>query len=413
MSSEHELERAIRSWVADGSKRLPDGNLDAALEQISRTRQRRATWWSALQLPEVNTAVQFGILAAALAVVTIFGLSYLVAPNLGGPADPAASPTEAASASGPLLVYQLAGDIYLARADGTDPTLVAEDGYLSPGNVWSPDGRYFLYQSSGEFLIRDADGRMVSSFPARFGAMFSDHSAWSPDSTRIQGWTVDRAAIEIYSIHGDVEASLPTPDGYSRLYDIGAQWAPDGRSIIAPVQRARAAGEVWELPVDGSAPRQVAPDHAFARQSVTFAPDGRHVAYIRDAGTPEAPKAELFVANGDGSDARLVVEPGRYPAFPEWSPSGDRLAYSVSKGNAVDLVVLDLASGVIQTAIADFSRDGYPPFSWSPTGDEILFAAPGPGGGPSLWTVNVDGTERAVLVEDSVWGELQPVDPAS
>jgi Tol biopolymer transport system component len=401
MTRDPDLIGLIEGYLDDfeGDTPLPDATRDAIRTRLPSTTQRPA-WWPRWRSLEINTLMKYALGAAAVVVIAFYGVQIL------SPAGAVGGRPE-----GARLVYQLGGDIYLANADGTGSTLVADDGYLSPGNVWSPDGRYFLYQSSGELRLGDADGRMVSSFPARFGAMFSDHSAWSPDSTRIQGWSPGRAGIEIYSIDGDLEASLSLPDGYSRLWDVGAHWAPDGRSLFAYLRGADAVGEVWELPVDGSAPRRVAPDHAFASQSVTFAPDGRHVAYIRDAGTPEAPAAQLFVANGDGSDARLVVEPGRYPAFPEWSPSGDRLGYFVSKGNAVDLVVLDLASGVIQTAIADYSRDGYPPFSWSPTGDVILFAAPGPGGGPSLWTVNVDGTERAVLVEGSVWGELQPVDP--
>lgn len=349
----------------------------------------------------------------SLAIIVVLGLA------IGGCAADVTSPTSREATAqapsgdgGTRLVYQLAGDIYLGHADGTDATLVADGtpgvSYsLSPGSVWSPDGAYFLYHSDGEIHVRDADGRMVSSFPAQFG--YWDRPAWSPDSTRIQGWTRDGAEIAIYNINGDLEASLLPPDGYGRLWDVGAYWAPDGRSLFAAVQRPGDVGEVWELPVDGLAPHQVPPDHALASQSVTFARDGRQVAYLRDAGT----EMQLFIANADGSGGKMVGEAGSRPAFPSWSPGGDRLGYAVSNGNVIDLAVLDLASGNIQTAVAGFSRDGYPPFSWSPTGNQILFAAPNPAGMTSLWSANADGTGRAVLIEGAAWGELQPVAPAS
>lgn len=429
MNSEHDLERAVRTWVARGSEQLPDAYLDAALDAIASTAQRRATWWPVWRLGTMNTALKFGLIASVVAVATVLGLAYLGAPGVGDRAPADASPTSVPSPQGHgLLVFEVQGDIYLAEADGSNPNRVADgmnqtlvsggppeddgvdaDGVvysLSPGSTWSPDGLHFVYSSSdGEFHISDAEGRVVTSFAPTPAFGYWDKQAWSPDSTRLQGWTSDGTQIAIYGIDGLLQASISPPEGYRRLYDIGAFWAPDGRSLIAPIQQGRNEGEVWELPIDGSAPRQLAEDDPLANAWATLSFDGSRVAF-----TPDSPDSALYVANADGTDTRGVAAGQNGVAMPKWSPSGTHLAFYAGR-NVIDLRVLDVASGIVLTAVPEASRDGYPPYGWSPAGDRLLFMLPGGDGetsAPSLWTVNLDGTDRTLLVEGALWGEWQP-----
>ena len=44
MRTDHDLERAVRLWVAQGSDQLPEPALDAALDRIEMTKQRHAGW---------------------------------------------------------------------------------------------------------------------------------------------------------------------------------------------------------------------------------------------------------------------------------------------------------------------------------------------------------------------------------
>ncbi|MBA3236463.1 MAG: PD40 domain-containing protein [Chloroflexi bacterium] len=352
------------------------------------------------------TASRFGLASALVAVAALIGLT-VVAPNVPLPALGGPPATTAPTESGGILVYELGGVIYLADADGSDPTRVG-DGYLQQtwmtGSVWSPDGRHFIYRDGdGTTQMSDAEGRVVASFASTFA------TSWSPDSTLLQGWTSDETRIAVYGIDGVLQASLALPEGYGRLYETEGVWAPDGRSVLVHIRQSD-RGEAWELPIDGSAPRRLADDHPFARRSRAFSRDGRRVAYVVQP--PEAPAPELVVANADGSDARTVARlagPNDVAAaFLEWSPDGERLAYFMSRGGQIDLVVLEVATGTISTAVPEFSREGYPPFSWSSASDRLLFAAPGDGGDTSLWSVNVDGTGRRLLVEGSTWGAMSP-----
>lgn len=338
-------------------------------------------------------------LAGGALIVMVMLSLYAFNSNVGPP-DPTSTPhsppaTTAPAEANRLLVYELDGVIYLADADGSHPTRVGDGGLQQTtmtGSVWSPDGRHFVYHNDGDSHIADAQGRVVASFASRFEGPWGG-PYWSPDSTRLQEWTDNGTRISIYGIDGDVQTSLALPDGYARLYETEAVWASDGRSVLVRIRQSD-AGEVWQVPIDGSAPQRVADDHPFVRGRGAFSPDGRRVAYVPNSGP-----GELLVANADGSDARKIAEAG-LSGFMAWSPDGERLADINSGGN---LVVLEVATGTVSTAVRGFSSDGLPPFSWSSASDKLLFAASG-----DLWSVNVDGTGRTTLVEGAGWGAMPP-----
>jgi hypothetical protein len=97
MSSDRDTTRIVRAWLDEGVTALPDHVLDAVLDQLPDTHQRRATWWPARRIPLMNNIAKFG-LAAVVVVAALLGYSYLVAPNVGGPSlgDPTPTPTPTA-----------------------------------------------------------------------------------------------------------------------------------------------------------------------------------------------------------------------------------------------------------------------------------------------------------------------------
>lgn len=95
MRTDHDLERAVRAWVALGSEQLPDPALDAALDQIGKTKQRHAGWLARrINLMNGNT-LKLGFAAVAIIAVAILGMRFLPA-TVGGPSDLTPSPTSAA-----------------------------------------------------------------------------------------------------------------------------------------------------------------------------------------------------------------------------------------------------------------------------------------------------------------------------
>ena len=98
MSSDRDTTRIVRSWLEEGATALPDRVLDAVLDQVPATSQRRPLW-PARRFPEMNNALKLVIAAAAVLVVVIVGISLL--PRSGGVGGsgpgPTSNPTQTAT----------------------------------------------------------------------------------------------------------------------------------------------------------------------------------------------------------------------------------------------------------------------------------------------------------------------------
>ncbi len=104
MTTDRDLDRIARAWLADGPEELSDRVIDAAVDQIHLTRQRR-TFGVPWRLPTMTTPAR--VATAAVIGVLVFGGALLFfgrpgQPAVGGAAaSPSASvaPTTAPSAA--------------------------------------------------------------------------------------------------------------------------------------------------------------------------------------------------------------------------------------------------------------------------------------------------------------------------
>jgi hypothetical protein len=95
MSTDRDVERIVRSWMEEGVMALPDRVLDAVLDQLPATPQRRLPWLARTS-PFTNNLVGLALTAAAV-VALVLGIRFLSAPSVGD--NPAATPTPRPSAS--------------------------------------------------------------------------------------------------------------------------------------------------------------------------------------------------------------------------------------------------------------------------------------------------------------------------
>lgn len=101
MSTDRDTPRIVRSWLEDGVTALPDRVLDAVLDELPATPQRRATRWPARRFSTMSTNAKFGLGVAAAALVAVVGFSIFTGQNVGGlnPGDgPEATPGPTAPA---------------------------------------------------------------------------------------------------------------------------------------------------------------------------------------------------------------------------------------------------------------------------------------------------------------------------
>jgi hypothetical protein len=99
MSTNRDFDRIAGAWLAEGPKELNDRVLDAALDEVHLTHQRRriAVPW---RLPPMNTPVRLVAVVAIIAVVGYAGLTFLnLSSDVGARPSPTPSPTLAPTAT--------------------------------------------------------------------------------------------------------------------------------------------------------------------------------------------------------------------------------------------------------------------------------------------------------------------------
>ena len=158
----------------------------------------------------------------------------------------------------------------------------------------------------------------------------------------------------------------------------GATWSPDGRELIYSMQ-----GSLWRQRVGSREARQLTSGAGYDYQP-DWSPDGRYVAYAsyrRDA-------VELRLLDLASGDSRTLLRDGAVNVEPRWSPDGRRLAFVSSAYQGrwhIFIASLSAAGepGVIERVTEDRTsnlpryyygaHDQYLSPTWSPDGKELIF----------------------------------------
>lgn len=157
--------RVVRSWLQTDEHESADRVLDAVLDRLDTTPQRRATRWPAWRLINMNNTAKVALAAVAVLAIAFLGIRVLLpAQNVGDPGPtPTPTPTPVALHSGPLAAGTYAahpfagpGGGYAACLEASEPdcdpaaaasvriTFTVPDGWTGFGDdenvVWLADG---------------------------------------------------------------------------------------------------------------------------------------------------------------------------------------------------------------------------------------------------------------------------------
>jgi hypothetical protein len=264
MSTDRDTTRIVRSWLRADEHDSADRVLGSVLDRLDTTPQRRATWWPARRLPELNTTAKLALGAAAVVVVALLGINLLLpgGPRIGGPdpslaSEPSVTPSSAPTALRGGEAPLEPGGRYVTHPLASDPqlsvTFAAPDGWVAfnfstlvPVGDESIDGGVgavvaFL-ETSGIYSdpcdsLGDADVD-TGTTPEDLADAFSAQTAYEASVTDV---TLDGYAGKLVELQlpSDFDASCPREEYY--VFEGGPY--PQG-----PDNRWR----LWILDVEGS-----------------------------------------------------------------------------------------------------------------------------------------------------------------
>ena len=151
MSTDRDTTRIVRSWLRADEHESADRVLEAVIDQLDTTPQRRATWWPARRFPEMNNSAKLALAAAAVVVAAFLGMRFMLPPNIGGPQE-IPVPTSTASPSALPAQGDLEAGTYRIDADEWAPRPLTftvpegwrtSDGFVSKGEGTQPAPREF------------------------------------------------------------------------------------------------------------------------------------------------------------------------------------------------------------------------------------------------------------------------------
>lgn len=120
--------------------------------------------------------------------------------------------------------------------------------------------------------------------------------------------------------------------------------------------------------------------------SPSWSPDGRQIAFYSERDG----KADLFVAERDGTNRRTLARTPADEGGPAFSPDGQLIAFDSEAGGSFDIWVMRRDGTDVRRLTTDPARDVAP--AWSPDGRRIAFMSSRDNPEFDLYEMNADGS---------------------
>jgi len=285
-----------------------------------------------------------------------------------------AATSAAWSRDGKLLAYSRGSLIYLAKADGSDPKILASIQGFATEIRFSPDGsrlRFTVYQTGRTLAslweIR-SDGRelhpLLQGWRTPPGECCGE---WSPDGRYYFFISGRDAASDIYALeerpralHRAPTAPIQLTAGPLQFYS--ATPSSDGSKLLVQATQPRA-----QLVRYDTNSKQFVPFlSGISATDLSYSPDGQWVAYVT------IPEGNLWRSRIDGTERQQLTYPPTRALLPLWSPDDTRILYqSYTIGKDWKAQSVSSRGGASEDVLPD-GRAAVD-FNWTPDGRQLIF----------------------------------------
>jgi len=286
-----------------------------------------------------------------------------------------AAETAAWSPDGKMLAYTNLGDLFVAKADGTEPRkLLSVKGDILHV-TWSPDSAHLRFDSS------ETAGTISENLAWEVSLAGTDlHrllAGWhTPPDECCGKWTADgkyfvfQSRSQIWTLsqkggfrHSEAKPILLTSSPLSLSSPLPSK---DGKKLFVVGQNYR--GELMRY--ESKSAQFVPFLGGISAEYVDFSKDGQWVAYVsyRD-GT-------LWRSKVDGSERLQLSYPPMYPVLPRWSPDGKKIIFfefGFTPDKPARMYEVTPDGGSLRQLLPNDAQQQLDP-NWSPDGSKIIFA---------------------------------------
>ena len=203
-----------------------------------------------------------------------------------------------------------------------------------------------------------------------------------------------------------------------KIRDVGGtmSWSPDSKELIVTPETMPIVKEgrveffqTWRLNADGSGARKL-PIPTVDRVA-DWSPDGQWIVTFADRRLPTMPSYQLYIMHLDGTDERQISDGIGRDFSPRFAPDGKKVAYLHAVGYDQSIQVVNLDGTGRRILVQDSPERAHDQFAWSPDGRSIVYRVRTPvidqregwkrfeerGIQPRLMLINADGTNPRPL----------------
>jgi eukaryotic-like serine/threonine-protein kinase len=283
--------------------------------------------------------------------------------------------TAAWSPNGKMLAYTNLGELFIARADGTESHKLLGIGGDIRSIAWSPDGSHLRFDSSE---TTGGTGQQLEWEVAADGSgLHRLLAGWHDPPNECCGkWTADGKYF-VFQSNSQIWA-LPRSSGVFRSDPQPVLLTSSPMSLSSPLpgkdgKKLFVIGQTFrgELMRHDAKSGQFRPFlGGISAEYIDFSKDGQWVAYVSYR------EGTLWRSRLDGSERQQLTYPPMYPVLPRWSPDGKKIIFfefARGAGQPARMYETSADGGTPRPLLPQDSSHQLDP-NWSPDGSRIVFA---------------------------------------